>query len=37
MTHSYAGHDSFIRGTWLIDEWDMTHSYVGHDSFIRGT
>jgi len=30
MTHSFAGHVSFICGM------GFTHSYVGHDSFIRG-
>ena len=28
MTHSYAGHDSFICGTCIVHVWDMTHACV---------
>jgi len=34
MTYSHVGHDSCIRGTWLLRMWDIFLLYVGHDSFI---
>jgi len=34
MTYSYAWHDSFMFGTWLIYMCDKTHPYVWHDSFV---
>jgi len=34
VTKCELGHDSFIRGTWLIDTLDMTHPYTEHHSFI---
>ena len=36
MNHSYVGHDSFMRGIWIMHMWDMTHLYVGHESFLSG-